>query len=96
MSARNWALVCYDVRDDRRLRRVAKLLEGYGERLQYSVFRVRVSATAEEQLRWKLTQLTQPEDSWLIIRLCDGCAERTRAKDRRSVWHEEPPRHVVV
>jgi CRISPR-associated endonuclease Cas2 len=33
-----WWLVCYDVRDPERLRRAAKHMEGYGERMQYSVF----------------------------------------------------------
>jgi CRISPR-associated protein Cas2 len=96
MSARGWALVCYDIRDDRRLRRVAKLLEGHGERVQYSIFRVRLSGTDEERLRWKLTQLTTAEDSWLIIRLCGTCADRVRERDTRSVWREEPARHVVL
>ena len=96
MSTRRWALVCYDIRDDRRLRRVAKLLEGHGERLQYSFFRVRLTPTDEERLRWKLTELTQPEDSWLIIPLCDACADRTRARDRRAGWPPDQPRHVVV
>ncbi|MGH2588109.1 MAG: CRISPR-associated endonuclease Cas2 [Dehalococcoidia bacterium] len=96
MSARGWALVCYDIRDDKRLRRVAKLLEGYGERLQYSVFRVRLSTTEEEKLRWKLTQTTKPEDSWVIIPLCGSCAERLRRRDVRAVWGEDPPEHVVV
>lgn len=36
--ARKRYLIAYDIRDDRRLRRVCKLMEGYGTRLQYSVF----------------------------------------------------------
>ncbi len=31
-------LVCYDVREPRRLQRTRKLLKGYGSPLQYSVF----------------------------------------------------------
>ena len=31
-------LVAYDIREDRRLRNVAACVEGYGERIQYSVF----------------------------------------------------------
>lgn len=31
-------LLCYDVRNDRRLRRTAKVAETWGYRLQYSVF----------------------------------------------------------
>jgi CRISPR-associated protein Cas2 len=35
----HWWLVCYDVHDPERLRKAAKHLEGYRERMQYSVFR---------------------------------------------------------
>ena len=31
-------LVCYDISNPKRLRRIAKTLEGYGSRLQFSVF----------------------------------------------------------
>lgn len=31
-------LVCYDIRDPKRLRRVHKTMKGYGESWQYSVF----------------------------------------------------------
>lgn len=31
-------LLCYDVRDDRRLRRTIAVAEAWGERIQYSVF----------------------------------------------------------
>ena len=31
-------LVCYDISDDKRLRKVFKALRGYGDHLQYSVF----------------------------------------------------------
>lgn len=36
--ARRRYLVAYDIRDDQRLRAVATCMEGYGTRIQYSVF----------------------------------------------------------
>jgi CRISPR-associated protein Cas2 len=36
--ARRRYLVAYDIRDERRLRSVAVCMEGYGTRVQYSVF----------------------------------------------------------
>lgn len=57
-------LVCYDIRDSRRLRRVHKLLRGYGEAWQYSVFfcvlkdidRVRVQSDLENEMNQKEDQ----------------------------------------
>ncbi|EMN95623.1 CRISPR-associated endoribonuclease Cas2-like protein, partial [Leptospira interrogans serovar Medanensis str. UT053] len=37
---KHWRLVSYDIREPKRLRRVAKIMEGFGERIQYSVFRI--------------------------------------------------------
>jgi len=38
MARRKRYLVAYDIRDDKRLRRVHKTVKGYGWSLQYSVF----------------------------------------------------------
>ena len=39
MNDAKWWLVCYDVHDPERLRKAAKILEGTGQRMQWSVFR---------------------------------------------------------
>jgi len=63
-------LVCYDIRDSKRLRRVHKALKGYGEAWQFSVFfcvlkdidRVRLQTDLEEQIN-------QKEDQAMILDL---------------------------
>ncbi len=58
-------LVCYDIRDPKRLRRVHNVLKGYGEAWQLSVFfcvlkdidRVRLQTDLEEQLNQKEDQV---------------------------------------
>lgn len=65
-------LVCYDIRNARRLRRVHKLMKGYGEPWQYSVFfcvlkeidRVRMQSELE-------TEMNLREDQALVIELGD-------------------------
>lgn len=96
MSKRSWHLVCYDIRDDARLRRVARLLEGYGERVQYSVFRCRLTAREEQRLRWELGRLATGEDAWLIVPLCGSCLDSLRRHDGKRDWAAEAPSHVVV
>jgi CRISPR-associated protein Cas2 len=49
MSRRRF-LIAYDISDETRLRRVFKLMKGYGTRLQYSVFLCDLSRM--EFLRW--------------------------------------------
>src|SRR5262249_29811703 len=65
--------VCYDVHDPERLRKTAKHMEGYGERMQYSVFRCWLTRRELERLRWELTELQAPEDEVLLIPLCGSC-----------------------
>ncbi|MEM3086916.1 MAG: CRISPR-associated endonuclease Cas2 [Halobacteria archaeon] len=93
---KRWYLVSYDIRDDTRLRHVARILEGYGERLQYSVFRCNLSERDVERLRWELAKVMAHEDDALFIGLCKACTTRLKRRDSRGSWPEEPPGHVVV
>lgn len=43
-------LVTYDIRDDKRWRRIFKLMKGYGEWLQLSVFQCRLSRRRHAEL----------------------------------------------
>lgn len=93
---RDWWLVAYDVRDDRRLRRVAKHMEGYGERLQYSLFRCHLSKREVERLRWELSKILMPSDSLMVIGLCGTCAARVRNAYSRDEWPAEPPGYIIM
>lgn len=71
-------VVTYDVdtttkEGARRLRRVAKLCERYGQRVQYSVFELRVSVAIREQLEERLrTTINERTDSLRVYELIDG------------------------
>ncbi|MCZ2206830.1 CRISPR-associated endonuclease Cas2 [Cylindrospermopsis raciborskii] len=49
----NCCLICYDIRDSKRWRKVYKLLEGYRDRVQYSIFRSWLTMRSREKLRWE-------------------------------------------
>lgn len=82
-------LVCYDIRDSKRLRRVHKVLKGYGEAWQFSVFfcvlkgidRVRLQTDLEEQMN-------QKEDQAMILDL--GPNEK-EARDTATVIGQPLP-----
>jgi CRISPR-associated protein Cas2 len=99
MQGARWWLVCYDVRDAKRLRKAAKLMEGYGERMQYSVFRCWLTSREMERLRWELTQLLEAEDDVLLIPLCSRCHSGisvTHAATKRPDWPDAPERFEIV
>lgn len=86
---RRWHLVSYDVSDPRRLRRTAKVLEGYGQRIQFSVFRCRMSDRQRERLRWELGRVMADEDSLVVIPLCPSCGLRATQMNSGRLWPEE-------
>lgn len=99
MQGARWWLVCYDVRDPKRLRRAANHMEGYGVRMQYSVFRCWMTEREMERLRWELTQMLEAEDDVFLLPLCPRCHHGiriTHAATKRLEWPEEPQTHRIV
>ncbi len=86
---KDWYLVAYDVRDDKRLRKVAKILEGFGTRLQYSLFHCYLTETELEKLRWELARIMDAEDSLLVIGLCRHCVNRLRKWNPDASWPDD-------
>ncbi len=67
---RHFVLVTYDVANDKRLRRIFKLLRGYGEHVQYSVFLCQLTEKDMVVLREKISDiLHRKEDQAILIRL---------------------------
>lgn len=67
-------LVCYDISDPKRLRKVATVCEDFGYRKQYSVFLCRLSATDLVRLRSRLYDIINlSEDQVLFVPMCAKC-----------------------
>ncbi len=83
-------LVCYDISDPKRWRRVFKAMKGFGEHWQYSVFfcvlkeidRVRMQSALEAELNLK-------EDQTIII---DLGADEESAREAVVVLGESLPK----
>lgn len=91
-----WYLVSYDIRDAKRWRKGYRVIRGYGTRLQYSIFRCRLSVRQLEQLRWELERVLDAEDSLLFVPLCAGCVTRMVMRNRKDVWEvDDTPAKIV-
>ena len=63
-------LVTYDICDDRRLKAVFKVMRGYGDHIQYSVFRCALTRMEKIELVAKLSRIIyHPLDQVLIFQL---------------------------
>lgn len=63
-------LVCYDICEDKRLRKVFQLMRGWGDHLQYSVFECQLTQTDLVRLRAALSSIIHhSEDQVLFVHL---------------------------
>lgn len=72
-------LVCYDICDDKRLRKVFQVMRGYGDHLQYSVFECQLTAADLARCRADLGMIiSHSEDQVLFVHLgpAEGRGER--------------------
>lgn len=67
---RHTYVVTYDIADAKRLRQVFKVMRGFGDALQYSVFRCELSAREKVLLIEKLTPtIHHTEDQVMLVDL---------------------------
>ena len=88
-------IVTYDIPCDKRRKKVSDLLEGYGQRVQYSVFECVLSAEKYKELRQRLKPRIQlKEDSVRFYPLSGHTLSQV------EVWGEPPltqfPGSVIV
>jgi CRISPR-associated protein Cas2 len=72
-------LVCYDICDDKRLRKVYQIMRGFGDHLQYSVFECQFTPMDLVRCRNELAQVIHHEqDQVLFVNLgpAEGRGER--------------------
>ena len=96
-TARHCYLVTYDITSDRRLRKVFKLMRGFGDHLQYSVFMCELSAKELARLRERLAkEISHADDQVLVVNLgpASDQAQARGASLGRPYTHVE--RHCLI
>jgi CRISPR-associated protein Cas2 len=89
-------IVCYDIPDDTRRNKVATLLEGYGERRQYSVFECHLKDSQFAKLWEKLaTLIDESQDSILCYPLSQQAKKRVRSLGIASPFLEDPDYYLA-
>ena len=70
-------IVAYDIANNRRRLRVAKILESWGYRIQESVFQLRLDTDSLAHVRSSLAALISESDDVIhIYPSCSSCAKR--------------------
>jgi CRISPR-associated protein Cas2 len=89
-------IICYDIPDDKRRNKVATLLEGYGERRQYSVFECHLKDPQFAKLWEKLGKLIDDkQDSILCYPLSPQAQKRVRSLGVASPLLKDPDYYLA-
>lgn len=85
-NRRQWTVVSYDIPDDKRRTKIMKTLEGYGRRVQYSVFECELRPADLTKLQQRLRDLIQPEqDDVRFYTLCENCVRKITALGKAHI-----------
>lgn len=93
----NTIIVTYDITEPARLRRVYKCMRGWGDHLQYSVFRCVLGPTDRERLRAALDLIIDHRDDQVLffdLGPHDGRARGT--VQSLGIAYTHPERHAVI
>ena len=60
-------LVCYDISDDKRLRKVFQVMRGYGDHLQYSIFECQLRQADLVTLKFELAAIINHDHDQVLF-----------------------------
>ena len=90
-------LVSYDISDPKRLRKVARSLEGFGTRLQYSVFECPLDDLRLEKLKMELQDLlNHDEDQVLFVSLGASSKDASLIIEAMGLPYEVRSRVTII
>ena len=87
--------ISYDIPDDRRRLRIAKILKDFGERVQFSVFEANIQQDQLQRLKQRLKEVVEPdEDRLRIYPLCASCAGNIEVLGQGEITQD--PDFIVI
>jgi CRISPR-associated protein Cas2 len=83
-------VVSYDIPDDPRRTKIAKILDDFGDRVQYSVFECIIDQDLLEKMVCRLEKVVKlEEDSVRVYALCANCEKVIKVIGQGEVTKEE-------
>lgn len=97
MSERLAYLVCYDICDPKRLRLTYRAMRGFGQHMQYSVFRCELNDMEKARMHEVLGKIIDHhEDQILIVPLGPPDGRNAKGMETIGTPMGHPPRHVMI
>ena len=94
---RNAFVVCYDIACDKRRTQVSEICKGYGDRVQYSVFRCHLSNVERLELEERLrAEIHWFEDQVLFVDLGPSDGRGGKCIEAIGLPYKEPEDGAVI
>lgn len=88
-------VIAYDIENDRTRARLARTLEGFGYRVQYSVFEAILTRAEYQKMRQAVLQVVEPDtDAVRYYSLCRTCQQRIELTQTGRITTK--PQTVIV
>ena len=89
-AKKNFVVVAYDITDDRRRNKIAKILSKFGTRVNYSVFECMLTDKEFEKLRSDIEKkINVKEDGIAYYPICLKCHSKIKYRLSYERVHEE-------
>nr|WP_243237939.1 CRISPR-associated endonuclease Cas2 [Roseburia zhanii] len=91
-------VISYDVVNDRKRRKISKILEGYGKRVQYSVFESILARSDFTKMYHELlaVDIDAETDSIYFYSICSNCEKKKVVIGRKREYLEINDAAVIV
>ena len=89
---RKFYLVTYDICNEGRLYKVYKTMRGYGDHLQYSVFRCDLSDREKVELTANLTSIIKKDEDQVLF-FCLGPADSAEGEEASWIGRPYEPKN---
>lgn len=92
---RQYVLVSYDIGNDKRWRKVFKVMKDYGDHVQYSVFICQLTALQEAELKAKLIDIVHNREDQVMFVQIGPVTKHQLDKRISTVGKEYLPRDLA-
>ncbi len=89
-------VICYDITDDKRRRRVDRVLSAFGHRVQYSVFEAELDEKRYLTMVRELRRvIDEGEDNVRFYRQCQRCRSAIEVLGV-GLWPDDGPQLLII
>lgn len=82
---KSYYIITYDISDNKRLAKIARIMVNYTQRVLYSVFEGELTQAQIKEIKEKVAKIMEPmSDSVIYFRLCTECVAKIKSAGKKT------------